>query len=206
MKGGITLSKNVNKAKINVEFNEAKSLENINSGESINTLFGKISKVITDFISHIGNSSKHTTSVELTQSEYDALSDDEKNNGTVYYITDANNILQSNEIVKYVSQITVNTDTVKNLWTTSIKKIGHLINFTVNITVKEYSSSAVTLGYLPEAVRPTTNACINSVTNSGIACYIFVDADGKFGFRKMTETTWTEGDGVRFCFSYVTSN
>lgn len=48
MKGGITLSKNVNKAKINVEFNEATTRENLVSGESINTLFGKIKKFLSD--------------------------------------------------------------------------------------------------------------------------------------------------------------
>lgn len=48
MKGGITLSKNINNAKINVEFNEAITRENLVSGESINTLFGKIKKFLSD--------------------------------------------------------------------------------------------------------------------------------------------------------------
>ena len=42
------MSKNVNKAKINVEFNEATTRENLVSGESINTLFGKIKKFLSD--------------------------------------------------------------------------------------------------------------------------------------------------------------
>ena len=40
--------KTFNNATINVEFNEAKTRENIKSGESLNTLFGKIKKVISD--------------------------------------------------------------------------------------------------------------------------------------------------------------
>ena len=42
------MSKNVKKAKINVEFNEATARENLVSGESVNTLFGKIKKFLSD--------------------------------------------------------------------------------------------------------------------------------------------------------------
>ncbi len=43
-----------------------------------------------------------TPSVELTQAEYDALTEDEKNNGTVYFITDG---IPQNEIASYSNQV-----------------------------------------------------------------------------------------------------
>ena len=39
---------------------------------------------------------------ELTQAEYDALTEDEKNNGTVYFITDG---IPQNEIASYSNQV-----------------------------------------------------------------------------------------------------
>ena len=64
------MSKNVNKAKINVEFNEASKRENIESGESVNTLFGKIKKIITDLhdTAFTGNAAKvnsHTVNSDV---------------------------------------------------------------------------------------------------------------------------------------------
>lgn len=61
MKGVILLSKKtLNNAKINVEFNEASARANIASGESLNTIFGKIKKVITDLhdAAFTGNAAK----------------------------------------------------------------------------------------------------------------------------------------------------
>ena len=43
-----------------------------------------------------------TPSVELTQAEYDALTEAEKNNGTVYFITDG---ISQNEIASYSNQV-----------------------------------------------------------------------------------------------------
>ena len=64
------MSKNVNKAKINVEFNEATTRENLVSGESINTLFGKIKKVLSDLhdSAFTGNAAKvnnHTVNTDV---------------------------------------------------------------------------------------------------------------------------------------------
>lgn len=64
------MSKNVKKAKINVEFNEATTRENLVSGESVNTLFGKIKKIITDLhdTAFTGNAAKvnnHTVNTDV---------------------------------------------------------------------------------------------------------------------------------------------
>ena len=64
------MSKNVNKAKINVEFNEATTRENLVSGESINTLFGKIKKFLSDLhdSAFTGNAAKvnnHTVNTDV---------------------------------------------------------------------------------------------------------------------------------------------
>ena len=179
------------------------SLTKLTSGEKLSVAFGKISKAITDLISHIGDSVIHTALVELTQAEYNALSDDEKNNGTVYYITDISTDISNAQqsIVDYTSEITLSSN-VKNLWSTSIKKLGHIVNFVINITVNEYSGNSITFGTLPEAVRPNGSVSLNAFTNSGTFCYLFVDSDGRFGATKLSGS-WSNNDGVRFCFSYI---
>lgn len=148
---------------------------------------------------YIGDKGISSSEVELTQAEYNALSDDEKNNGTVYYITDISNAQQS--IVDYTSEITLSSN-VKNLWSTSIKKLGHIVNFVVNITVNEYSGNSITFGTLPEAVRPNGSVSLNAFTNGGTFCYLFVDSNGRFGATKLSGS-WSDNDGVRFCFSYI---
>lgn len=47
-------------------YTEATSLTKLTSGEKLSVAFGKISKAITDLISHIGDSVKHITSTERT--------------------------------------------------------------------------------------------------------------------------------------------
>lgn len=47
-------------------YTEATSLTKLSSGEKLSVAFGKISKAITDLISHIGDSVKHITSTERT--------------------------------------------------------------------------------------------------------------------------------------------
>lgn len=47
-------------------YTESSSLTKLTSGEKISVAFGKISKAITDLISHIGDSVKHITSTERT--------------------------------------------------------------------------------------------------------------------------------------------
>ena len=47
-------------------YTEATALAKLSSGEKLSVAFGKISKAITDFISHIGDTVKHITSTERT--------------------------------------------------------------------------------------------------------------------------------------------
>ena len=47
-------------------YTEATSLSKLSSGEKLSVAFGKISKAITDLISHIGDTVKHITSTERT--------------------------------------------------------------------------------------------------------------------------------------------
>lgn len=47
-------------------YTEASSLSRLSSGEKLSTAFGKISKAITDLISHLSDSVKHITSTERT--------------------------------------------------------------------------------------------------------------------------------------------
>lgn len=107
-----------NDTKINVEFEESASRQQLNSGENISTLFGKIKKIFSDLKSVCFSGSYNdlndtpstaTTNTDglmsaedkakinnvdrvkqITYAEYQSLSADEQNNGTTYYITDAN--------------------------------------------------------------------------------------------------------------------
>ena len=107
------------------------------------------------------------------------------------------------EPVNYTSQIVANS-TIQHLQSTDIQKIGKAVIFVVNITVAAASTNSITLGTLPEEVRPKGSVSVNTVSNAGVKMYIFVDANGKFGFTKMTSTAkWTAGEGCRFCFTYL---
>lgn len=110
-----------------------------------------------------------------------------------------------NGVADYTSQIVTN-ENVKKMWTTSVKKVGKNVNFVVNIQVNSLNSYSVKLGTLPAAVRPMTSVSVNTLTNAGVFCYIFVDADGGFGFTKTSGQTWAENEGVRGCFSFITIN
>lgn len=115
--------------------------------------------------------------------------------------------VQENIVTDYTSNINItNSSAVSSLWSTAVKKIGHNVNFVVNITVKAYNGNSIKIGYLPEAARPIASVSVNTVTNAGVPCYIFVDADGGFGLTKITGTTWSANEGVRGCFSFMTPN
>ena len=60
----ICLNNNINDQ--SPTYTESTSLVKLSSGEKISVAFGKISKAITDLISHIGDSVKHITSTERT--------------------------------------------------------------------------------------------------------------------------------------------
>lgn len=109
-------------------------------------------------------------------------------------------------VIDYTNQLTKNTDVIAGMFTTNIRKIGQVVSFGINITVKSVSSSEVLLGTLPEGVRPTIDICWNTLTNNGDDCYIYINRDGEFGIRKMAHATtgFTANDGVRSCVSYIT--
>ena len=108
------------------------------------------------------------------------------------------------DIVNYTDQITKNTNVVANMWTTNIRKVGHIVTFVINITVKAVSGYTVMLGTLPEGVRPPANLSYNTLTNKGDACYVYIDSNGKFGIGKIFAIEFAANDGVRFCANYIT--
>ena len=90
------------------------------------------------------------------------------------------------------------------MFSTNIRKVGHIVTFVINITVKAVSSSYVELGTIPEGVRPPANISYNILTNRGDTCYVYIDSNGKFGIRKISATEFAANDGVRFCANYIT--
>ena len=55
-------------------------------------------------------------------------------------------------VVDYTDKISFNTTNLNNKWSTSIKKVGHTVNFIINITVNATSTNIAELGTLPEEV------------------------------------------------------
>ena len=90
------------------------------------------------------------------------------------------------------------------MFSTNIRKVGHIVTFVINITVKAVSSSYVELGTIPKGVRPPANISYNILTNRGDTCYVYVDSNGKFGIRKINSAEFAANDGVRFCANYIT--
>lgn len=103
----------------------------------------------------------------------------------------------------YTSDIVINTSNVKNLWSTSIKKSGSIVNFVINITVNDISSFTAELGTLPAEVTPNGSVSMNTVANRGDGCYVYIDSNGKFGITKFYNNGWDDGDGVRLVVSYL---
>lgn len=64
--GGEWICVNANVNELTPTYAESTSLVKLSSGEKLSVAFGKISKAITDLISHIGDSVKHITSTERT--------------------------------------------------------------------------------------------------------------------------------------------
>ncbi len=68
-----------NNVKITSSFDTAPTKKDLESGATIGTLFGQINKNLKDL---------DKREKVLTKAEYDALTSDEQNNGTTYYISD----------------------------------------------------------------------------------------------------------------------
>ena len=153
-----------------------------------------------------GSNATGTWGVNISGTAAKATADKNGNEITTTYTKQADfeKIVGNVDIINYTSQIIKNTDVIANMWSTNIRKVGHIVTFVINITVKAVSSSAVSLGTIPEGVRPPADVSYNILTNKGDACYVYIDSDGKFGIRKISTTEFTSNDGVRFCANYIT--
>ena len=165
---------------------------------------------ITTVNNHISDNVAHLTQTErdnlLTKNKITTTIDE---NSTDNDIPSAkavfDNLFKSdNSITDYTSGITKGTY-VTNLWTTSLLKIGKLVNFNINITVDVTTEmSYVNFGKIPKEVRPAKSKAINCVTNNNKGCYVYVDSNGNFGLRLMSANEYINKDGCRICICYLT--
>jgi len=155
-----------------------------------------------------GSNATGTWNMDISGTAAKATGDKNGNDITTTYAKQADLAAAAGSltVLDYTSQITKNTDAISSLWSTNIRKAGHIVIFVVNITVKAANTFTIRLGTLPKEVRPPASIGINTVTNTGKPCYIYINDDGTFGFTKITETTWTANEGVRFCVDYMTEN
>ena len=119
------------------------------------------------------------------------------------YVNDA---IHANNVVNDYTSSVVTSDYVNNMWSSSFMKIGNVVFAGINFTVKNTSSSTVKLGTLPEHIIPVYDQCVNTVTNGGVPCYVYIDSDGEFGIRKMSASSWSIGEGVRINVVYIAKN
>ena len=153
-----------------------------------------------------GSDATGTWGIDISGTAAKATADKNGNDITTTYTkqSDFEKIVGNVDIIDYTSQISKNTDVIASMWSTNIRKVGHIVTFVINITVKAVSGYTVMLGTLPEGVRPSANLSYNTLTNRGEACYIYIDNNGKFGISKITAIEFTANDGVRFCANYIT--
>ena len=154
-----------------------------------------------------GSDATGTWGIDISGTAAKATADKNGNDITTTYTKQADfeKIVGNVDIINYTDQIIKNTDVVAYMFSTNIRKVGHIVTFVINITVKAVSSYYVQLGTLPEGVRPPASLSYNTLTNKGDACYIYIDSDGGFGIRKISTTAeFTANDGVRFCANYIT--
>lgn len=84
------------------------------------------------------------------------------------------------KITDFTSDIAL-TEYVSKLWTTYVRRQGDMVVFNFNITFTTNSGFRVKLGTLPQNCRPIKSVGVNTITNNGIPCYIYVNEDGTFG-------------------------
>lgn len=165
-----------NNTKITVEFEEAASRQQLNSGENINTLFGKIKKIFSD-LKPVAFSGSYN---DLTDVPDTACTD-------------------------YTSQFVINTTYVNSIWSSSFIKYDKFVVVNANITWTTTSSTAtIKLGTLPEELRPAKSITNNSVSNNGYSGYVFIDPNGTIGWTY--SFTYSGSDGVRMVFTYLLSD
>lgn len=153
-----------------------------------------------------GSDATGTWGINISGTAAKATADKNGNDITTTYAKQADfeKIVGNVDIIDYTSQISKNTDIISGMFSTNIRKVGHIVTFVINITVKAVSSAAVELGTIPKGVRPPANVSYNVLTNKGDACYVYIDSNGKFGIRKISATEFAANDGVRFCANYIT--
>lgn len=164
------------KAEINVEFTESPNRQEIQSGEEIKTLFGKIKKWLTD-LKPVAFSGSYN---DLTDVPDTACTD-------------------------YTSQFVINTTYVNSIWSSSFIKYDKFVVVNANITWTTTSSTAtIKLGTLPGELRPAKSITNNTVSNSGNTGYVFIDPDGTIGWTYSAARSGS--DGVRMVFTYLLSD
>lgn len=153
-----------------------------------------------------GSDATGTWGINISGTAAKATADKNGNDITTTYTkqSDFEKIVGNVDIINYTDQIIKNTDVVAYMFSTNIRKVGHIVTFVINITVKAVPRSYVVLGTIPEGVRPPANVSYNVLTNNGDACYVYIDSNGQFGIRKISAAEFAANDGVRFCANYIT--
>lgn len=162
-----------------------------------NPVSGKaVSTAIEGFVPKSGTGATGTWAISITGS---AVNDGDGNN-----IIDTYARKDAFDTTAITSEIAWDSTKVEGHDGTALYKVGSIINFIINATVKEVSENTVKLGTLPSTANPVQYININCLTNEGTPCFIYVNADGSFGLTKTSvEATWALGEGVKFCFNYL---
>lgn len=137
------------------------------------------------------------------------IDDDTASSDSVYSSEKVNELISNvpSEMTEYSSQI-VYSEYKKTVYTgTSLRKYGQMVSFNINMSVDVSSKTSgkytIKIGNIPEACRPTSSRAMNVTTNTGVPAYVYIDANGNFGFTLQdTSKTITAGDGMRLCFTY----
>lgn len=66
-----------------------------------------------------------------------------------------------------------------------------------------YAGSTVSLCTIPDAVKPVAGTVeYNMISNRGALCYLRI-SDNEVSLVKMNESSWSAGDGIRTCVTYL---
>lgn len=155
----------------------------------IEDLTGLITPELTDLLYiyqngadyHISNQQmleliKTNTVIPITQSDYDDLTPAEKNNGSIYIITDASITADDIEYTSGVSVADMLDTTTGSITAASgatvrvsdVKKQGNLVTVSFAINVTNVFSSRTTLGTLSEGFRPQATVAFVVSASSAI--------------------------------------
>ena len=105
------------------------------------------------------------------------------------------------EVQDLSSQIT-QTD-IKQSYVLKLQKLKRMINFRIDVTTPAVDTYTIKLGTIPPEFVPSPKITINTISNKGIPCYFFLDADGTFGMTLTDATSKIQdGDGIRESLVY----